>query len=27
MNGALKQYIVLKELDKNRAEKLLNLIP
>jgi hypothetical protein len=26
-NGALEQYIVLKELDKSRAEKLLNLIP
>jgi Tfp pilus assembly protein PilF len=26
-NGALEQYILLKELDKSRAEKLLNLIP
>jgi len=26
-NGALEQYILLKELDKNQAEKLLNLIP
>jgi hypothetical protein len=26
-NGALEQYIVLKELDNDRAEKLLNLIP
>jgi tetratricopeptide (TPR) repeat protein len=26
-NGALEQYILLKELDKHQAEKLLKLIP